>query len=140
MMDTCTPDPDPDGVGHVPPNGARARLHEQIESLVKQTLYSRSLSKAAETQGRSVVAPYADWGVSGHGEKPQLAAVIEAVERGEFDALIVRDLSRFGRNLPMLAERLECLLEADVAIWSLDQGANPDTDSEKLAVFFRDPK
>lgn len=138
MMNTFPPNPD--AVGQVPPNGARARLYEQIESLAKRTLYSRPLSKATETQGGSVVATYADWGVSGQGEKPQLTAVIEAVARGEFDVLIMRDLSRFGRNLPMLAERLECLLEADVAIWSLDQGTDPANDSEKLGVFFRGPK
>ena len=123
MIDACAPDPDPDVVGQVAPNDARARLYDQVESLAKRMLCSRSWSKAAETQGRSVVETYADWGLSGLGEKPQFAEVIEAANRGVFDVLILRGLSRFGRNPLMLAERLERLLEADVVIWSLGEAA-----------------
>lgn len=49
--------------------------------------------------------------------------MIEAALRGEFDVVVVRDLSRFGRDILKAFDRLVRLHEAGVAIWLVDKGA-----------------
>jgi len=56
----------------------------------------------AETHGHHVVATYSDPGLSGRlpaAQRPGLADALEALEMGDIDALVVRDLDRLAREL-----------------------------------------
>ena len=56
----------------------------------------------------SEVITFADDGFSGtHFERPQVKALLEKVRRGEVQNIIVKDISRWGRNYPDVSEYLD---------------------------------
>jgi DNA invertase Pin-like site-specific DNA recombinase len=69
------------------------------ESLDDQNHDGRAWAKA---NGHHVVATYSDPGLSGRlpaAQRPGLADALEALEMGDIDALVVRDLDRLAREL-----------------------------------------
>ncbi len=59
----------------------------------------RNCRKRAELEGWDVVATFADHAISGaDNNRPQYRAMLEAAARGDFDILLVDDLSRFSRD------------------------------------------
>ena len=51
------------------------------------------------SRGWELVKVYEDAGISGaKDDRPALQALLSAVKAGEIDAVVVRDLSRFGRS------------------------------------------
>lgn len=104
------------------PAGRRACLYVSSAQVAQaeetQAMQMASLVEIASVKGLDVVATYSDWGVSGLGEKPGLTALIEAAKRGEFDVVIVKEISAFGRDAVLMARRIDELCTADVQIWT----------------------
>ena len=84
------------------------------------------LAQIAATKRLQVVSTYSDWGVSGRGDKPGLTALIKAAQRGEFDVVVVRDISNFGRDNTCVMRVLQTLRMAHVRIWTPDMDAIDD--------------
>lgn len=93
-----------------------------------------SLVEIASAKALNVVAAYSDWGVSGRGDKPGFTALMEAAQRGEFDVVVVRDISDLGRDAALVMRRLQALRTANVRIWTLARGEIDDLMAFSLAV------
>ena len=70
---------------------------EQLNSLINQKKF---FEEYAEKRGDTLIKIYADRGISGKSmkERPQFLKMLSDSEKGIFDALLVKDISRFARN------------------------------------------
>ena len=90
----------------------------------------RELVAAAEARGWSVVAEYADEGVSGakgRDQRPQLDRMLKDAVRRRFDVLMVWAVDRLGRSLPDLVGSMKELHGAKVDLFLLQQGLDTTT-------------
>ena len=55
-------------------------------------------------------------------ERPELNKLLQAAKRREFDVVVVKDLSRFGRNTLHLQQNLEMLKENNIKFVAIDNG------------------
>ncbi|MBQ9857643.1 MAG: recombinase family protein [Oscillospiraceae bacterium] len=66
------------------------------------------LRRYAEENGIDVFGEYADDGYSGTGfERPQFKRLIEDIEKGNINTVIVKDLSRLGRNSARTSDMID---------------------------------
>src|SRR5271157_3322137 len=66
---------------------------------------------------------FEDAGISGaKDDRPALQALLSAVKGGEIDAVIVRDLSRFGRSARDLLNNIQTLKDFSVTFISIKEG------------------
>ncbi len=75
------------------------------------------------SKGWKLVKVYEDAGISGaKDDRPALQALLAAVKAGEIDAVIVRDLSRFGRSARDLLNNIQTLKDCSVTFISIKEG------------------
>ncbi len=75
------------------------------------------------SRGWELVNVYEDAGLSGtKDDRPALQALLSAVQAGEIDAVVVRDLSRFGRSARDLLNSLQTLTDCSVSFISIKEG------------------
>jgi site-specific DNA recombinase len=75
------------------------------------------------SRGWELVREYEDAGISGaKDDRPALQSLLSAVKAGEIDAVIVRDLSRFGRSARDLLNNIQTLKDCSVTFISIKEG------------------
>lgn len=66
------------------------------------------LTKYAQERGWTVIDEYVDDGYSGTNfDRPQVQRLLEDAKTGKIDTIIVKDLSRFGRNYIFVGQYVE---------------------------------
>lgn len=95
-------------------NGRRAALYvrlsreESAQNRGALAMQEAFLRRFAEAQGFAVCGVYRDDGQSGvNFERPAFQKLLRAIERGEVDILLTKDLSRLGRNSARTADLLD---------------------------------
>src|SRR5215208_4144009 len=102
----------------------RVSSREQVEgySLEAQLRAAREFCRA---RGYTVVAEYADEGVSAHtdnlAKRPQFARMLADAEAGRFSVIVVHKMDRFARKLRVALECLERLGRARVGVVSVSE-------------------
>ena len=94
----------------------------------------RELEAAATARGWSVVAVYADEGISGakgRDGRPQLDLMLKDAVRRRFDVAMVWAVDRLGRSLPDLIGSMQELHGAKVDLFMLQQGIDTTTPGGK---------
>ncbi len=109
----------------------RAAIYLRV-SISEQTVENqqRELEAAAAARGWSVVAVYADEGISGakgRDKRPQLDLMLKDVVRRRFDVVMVWAVDRLGRSLPDLMGSMQELHSAKVDLFMLQQGIDTTT-------------
>ena len=75
------------------------------------------------SRGWKLVKVYEDAGISGtKDDRPALQSLLSAAKTGEIDAVIVRDLSRFGRSARDLLNNIQTLKDCSVTFISIKEG------------------
>ena len=94
----------------------------------------RELTAAATARGWTVVAEYADEGISGakgRDGRPQLDLLLKDAVRRRFDVAMVWAVDRLGRSLPDLIASMQELHGAKVDLFMLQQGIDTTTPGGK---------
>jgi len=109
----------------------RAAIYLRV-STSEQTVENqqRELEAAAAARGWSVVAVYADEGISGakgRDRRPQLDLMLKDAVRHRFDVVMVWAVDRLGRSLPDLVGSMQELHAAKVDLFMLQQGIDTTT-------------
>src|ERR1700712_5549493 len=94
----------------------------------------RELTAAATARGWTVVAEYADEGISGakgRDGRPQLDLMLKDAVRRRFDVAMVWAVDRLGRSLPDLIGSMQELHGAKVDLFMLQQGIDTTTPGGK---------
>ncbi len=122
----------------------RAALYLRV-STGEQTVENqrRDLETAAGQRGWSIVATYADEGISGakgRDRRPGLDAMLKDATRGRFDVVMAWAVDRMGRSLPDLVGTLQELHGAKVDLFLHQQALDTTTPAGKamfgmMAVF-----
>lgn len=84
----------------------------------------------ATVKGWQVAAVYTDEGISGTldaSERPGLAAMLQAAEKGEINAVIVAALDRLGRKTRIVLDLVEQLAAAGVQVVSCKEALDTST-------------
>lgn len=104
--------------------------NQKATSIVDQ---QRNLHHRARAEGWQIVRDYADAAISGtSSQRPQYQSMISAAERGEFQVLLIDDLSRLTRDA-MEQERVIRKLEfADIRIIALADGYDSTSKARKV--------
>ncbi len=90
------------------------------ESLNTQRL---QIQAYCTSRGWELVKVYEDAGISGtKDDRPALQALLTAAKTGEIDAVVVRDLSRFGRSARDLLNNIQTLKDCSVTFISIKEG------------------
>ena len=90
------------------------------ESLSTQRL---QIQDYCASRSWELVKVYEDAGISGtKDDRPALQALLSAVKAGEIDAVVVRDLSRFGRSARDLLNNIQTLKDCSVTFISIKEG------------------
>ena len=113
----------------------RAALYLRV-STGEQTVENqrRELLAAAAQRGWSVVAEYADQGISGangRDKRPALDAMLKDVVRGKFDVVMVWSVDRLGRSLPDLISSMQEIHGAKGEMFLHQQGIDTTTPAGK---------
>lgn len=100
----------------------RVSTNSQIDgeslSTQKSTIQAYCISR-----GWELVNVYTDAGISGtKDDRPALQALLSAAKAGEIEAVVVRDLSRYGRSARDLLNNLQTLKDCSVTFISLKEG------------------
>ena len=92
------------------------------ESLNTQRL---QIKDYCTSRGWELVKVYEDAGISGtKDDRPALQALLSAAKAGEIDAVVVRDLSRFGRSARDLLNNIQTLKDCSVTFVSIKEGVD----------------
>ena len=107
----------------------------EMDSLTNQMEISRSY---AARKGYQIVGESFDDNTSGmRFDRRGLTQCTEAVERGQVDAIIVKDLSRLGRHKTQTALFIDYLRQQDVAVLSVTENLNTLRDEDDLTIGVR---
>lgn len=115
----------------------RVSTEEQVDghSLLAQR---REIERYATQHGLTLVAFYADEGVSAHTDRiekrPQLCALLGDSARGMFDVVLVHTLDRWARNIRVQSEAFERLGRAGVGFVSLTENFDFTTASGRMML------
>ena len=90
--------------------------------------------KYAREQGYSVIATIGEAGSGRTMNRPGIGYLMKHIEDRDFDALILRDLTRLGRNLALVLPFLQYLQEHGIRVESPTQGAFDDLLSDEFIV------
>ncbi len=100
----------------------RVSTNGQIDGESLNTQRS-SIQDYCASRGWELVTIYEDAGISGaKDDRPALQALLAAAKAGEIDAVVVRDLSRFGRSARDLLVNIQTLKDCSVTFISLKEG------------------
>lgn len=87
----------------------------------------------AGQEGWKLVDTFIECGVSGRkDDRPELRRLLEAVDRGDLDAVVIPKLDRFGRSVRQLHENFARLDRAGVALVSLTESIDTSTSVGRL--------
>ena len=107
----------------------------EMDSLTNQMEIGRSYAARKEYQ---IVGESFDDNISGmRFDRRGLTQCTEAVERGQVDAIIVKDLSRLGRHKTQTALFIDYLRQQNVAILSVTENLNTLRDEDDLTIGVR---
>lgn len=82
-----------------------------------------SIQSYCESRNWELVKVYEDAGISGaKDDRPALQSLLSAVKAGEIEAVVVRDLSRFGRSARDLLNNIQTLKDCSVTFISMKEG------------------
>ena len=96
------------------------------------------LREHARKQGYRVIGESCDDNVSGmRFDRCGLNRCTEAVEQGQVDAVVVKDLSRLGRHRTQTALFIDYLRQCGVAVISVTEGLNTMEDGDDLIIGVR---
>ena len=107
----------------------------EMDSLTNQMEIGRSY---AARKGYQIVGESFDDNISGmRFDRRGLTQCTEAVERGQVDAIIVKDLSRLGRHKTQTALFIDYLRQQNVAVLSVTENLNTLRDEDDLTIGVR---
>ena len=107
----------------------------EMDSLSNQMEIGRSY---ADQKGIKVIGESFDDNVSGmRFDRRGLNQCTEAVERGQVDAIIVKDLSRLGRHKTQTALFIDYLRQQGIAVLSVTENLNTLLDEDDLIIGVR---
>ena len=107
----------------------------EIDSLSNQMEIGRSY---AQRKGYRIIGESFDDNISGmRFERWGLNQCTEAVERGQVDTIIVKDLSRLGRHKTQTALFIDYLRQQGVAVLSVTENLNTLVDEDDLIIGVR---
>ena len=107
----------------------------EMDSLTNQMEIGRNYARC---QGYQVVGESSDDNVSGmRFDRRGLNQCTEAIERGQVDAVIVKDLSRLGRHKTQTALFIDYLRQQGVAVLSVTENLNTLEDEDDLIIGVR---
>lgn len=107
----------------------------EMDSLTNQMEIGRSY---AARKGYQIVGESFDDNISGmRFDRRGLTQCTEAVEQGQVDAIIVKDLSRLGRHKTQTALFIDYLRQQDVAVLSVTENLNTLRDEDDLTIGVR---
>ena len=108
---------------------------QEMNSLTNQMEIGRSY---AHRKGYRIVGESFDDNISGmRFDRRGLNQCTEAVERGQVDAIIVKDLSRLGRHKTQTALFIDYLRQQNVAVLSVTENLNTLLDEDDLIIGVR---
>lgn len=113
----------------------RVSTIEQANSGAGLAAQESAIKGRASSSGWEIVRVASDAGVSGSvlpTVRPQLGPVLEALKRGEADALVVAKLDRLSRSLLDFASLMETAKKQGWAIVALDLGVDTTTPAGKM--------
>lgn len=100
----------------------RVSTNGQIDGESLRTQRS-SIQDYCASRGWELVKVYEDAGISGaKDDRPALQTLLSAVKAGDIEAVVVRDLSRFGRSARGLLNNIQTLKDCSVTFISLKEG------------------
>jgi len=100
----------------------RVSTNSQIDGESLSTQKS-TIQAYCTSRGWELVRIYEDAGISGtKDDRPALQALLSAAKAREIDAVVVRDLSRYGRSARDLLNNLQTLKDCSVTFISLKEG------------------
>ncbi|MDR1558448.1 MAG: recombinase family protein [Clostridiales bacterium] len=90
----------------------------------KTAIYCRTAR--ADEHGHANVIPYRDSGAAGNSlDRPAMNELTADIKTGEIGAVLVADISRIARTLPLVSEWRELLFEHDVTLVIPASGETP---------------
>src|SRR5262245_11826944 len=93
----------------------------------------RNCRRRADAEGWTIVAEYADAAISGSdSSRPEYQAMLKAAMRGEFDVLLVDDLSRLSRDSLEHEKTIRKLEFQGVRIVSTSDGYDSTSKARKV--------
>lgn len=107
----------------------RVSTEEQVEQYGLDVQREKTAAMAT-VKGWTVTAVYSDEGISGtktEAERPGLAALLDAVEAGEVDAVIVAALDRLGRKTKIILDLVDRLAARGVLFVSCRESLDTST-------------
>jgi len=116
------------------PAASYARFSTDEQNPLSIADQDRVTAEYAARHGWEVAHRYADEGVSGAaiGNRPGFQAMVAAALRGEFDVLLVTDLSRLSRSAGDLNKTLDRLIFHGVRVIGVHSGYDSDRRGHKL--------
>lgn len=94
----------------------------------------RELRTVAQRHGWEIVSVFRDRMSGAHDQRPGLKALLEAVNRKEFDRVAVWSTDRLGRSMPQLVRVLETLKAKSIALY--DHRNSLDTSTPMGQAFY----
>jgi len=91
----------------------------------------------AVVKGWSLVAEYADEGISGTKDaslRPGLAALLSAISQHEIDAVIVLALDRLGRKTRIILDLVDLIVDADAELVSCKESLDTTTPAGRFVL------
>ena len=124
--------PRPRAAGYV-----RVSDESQVEGLSLDA-QRREITRYCERQGYGLVRIYADEGFSAYTDRvearPQFAQLLEDVERGMYDVVVVHTVDRWARRISVQSQTLERLGKANVGFISIMENIDYTTPFGKLVL------
>jgi site-specific DNA recombinase len=120
----------------------RAAIYARYSSDMQRTAsiedQARNCTKRAESEGWTIVATFSDAAISGSdSNRPQYQAMQAAAERGDFDVLLLDDLSRLARD-SVEQERIIRRLEfKNLRIIATSDGYDSESKARKMHRGFK---
>ena len=112
-----------------------SRIGDRDERLLSPKLQRNRIDAWAKAGGHRVVDLREDLDVSGgRSDRENLLALVERIEAGELDGLIVATLDRFGRSLAHAIELIERIDKAGGRFVSVADGFDTRTEYGRLAL------
>ena len=99
---------------------ARIDAPEDVHGVLKNQ--EKELIRYAEQMGFAIAGISSDLGSGTDFERPGLARLIVSAREGDFDVLLVKSLSRLGRDMSKTTELLRQLDGLDISIFSPMEG------------------
>ena len=114
-----------------------ARVSSDIQSQHSTTDQIRQCETFISGRAGEVVEIYRDEAVSGADvSRTDYQRLKVDGYAGKFDAIVVDDLSRIGRDLPEFSAFLRDLLELDITLYGVADGIDSSTPSAKMLLQF----